>query len=682
MFVEFFGFKENPFSLSADFSFFKLDSTKQSIAKQVLLDIATNRELVTITGPSGVGKTLFLRYLSSILPSSMGRICLSVYGANYFERTRFIMERLAENNRLGKQSLVVVDNAHELEDDDLNLLLSLNAANHKDHPAFTILLCGLDTILAKLERKDFKTSVASHPVYTLPALNELEVKQYIDFRLLRAGYDCNQQDAVFSANAVTLIAEYSQGIPHSINLICGASLLMASLDDQTKVTEQYVLEALPNCLLSNENLLASRMLESVQPNSQRTCVLPFNRIQRNRFFRNNHLKPLSSRLSQAAYRLPKVTSNSKKTDHTIAGLPVEMALKLDNCALQRKFEVEALSGLAICLSILVCFLAVKTDYFAEDKTRNIATAFHVHADDNEKIATVSEVQAVEISDQPSLIGRGTQEQRIWPFPVETVRAELAEAQHAFRRTESERNVKLQEVGSIKSINQSGRSTVNQVLLVHGKSAESKTDRKKITISTLAAKTETKIGSLQTGNRVAGTQNVELITSDSNVGQKIKFKHASHPLTEIKKQPADSAALKFIAARNSSQTSLFIDEQEADVRNRSSSRLQLEKLGIDFSVESLLQACQAGNLQAVSLLLSAGIPAGVKDLRTGLTPLFEAAKYGRLQVVKTLLDKGAYADSKNYEGLTPLMIAIKNGNVPVIQTLLDSRAKPLAKDFKG
>jgi type II secretory pathway predicted ATPase ExeA len=68
MFTEYFGFKANPFGLSADFSFFRIDAPKQSICNDFIRDLEVGFSRFIVTGASVVGKTQLLRYFLTQLP--------------------------------------------------------------------------------------------------------------------------------------------------------------------------------------------------------------------------------------------------------------------------------------------------------------------------------------------------------------------------------------------------------------------------------------------------------------------------------------------------------------------------------------------------------------------------------------------------------------------------------------
>lgn len=90
------------------------------------------------------------------------------------------------------------------------------------------------------------------------------------------------------------------------------------------------------------------------------------------------------------------------------------------------------------------------------------------------------------------------------------------------------------------------------------------------------------------------------------------------------------------------------------------------------VTALMLAAKAGNMEMVNSLLSKGAQVNSKAAK-GNTALEYAALEGRLDVVKTLLDKGADINNKNDLGVTPLMCAVDKGHAAVVKELIAKSA---------
>ena len=61
---------------------------------------------------------------------------------------------------------------------------------------------------------------------------------------------------------------------------------------------------------------------------------------------------------------------------------------------------------------------------------------------------------------------------------------------------------------------------------------------------------------------------------------------------------------------------------------------------------------------------------IKDTAFGWTPLAWAARYGQVEVVRLLLDKGANVNTRDKHKSTPLQNAVQSGNLETMRLLLD------------
>jgi serine/threonine protein kinase len=97
---------------------------------------------------------------------------------------------------------------------------------------------------------------------------------------------------------------------------------------------------------------------------------------------------------------------------------------------------------------------------------------------------------------------------------------------------------------------------------------------------------------------------------------------------------------------------------------------------------LFDAAKNGHSEMVKSLLEAGAEVDSKDILEKQTPLSMAAKNGHLEVVKSLLQAKAEVDVKATYGKTSLSWAAMNGHLEVVKSLLQAKAEVDAKDIYG
>ena len=94
--------------------------------------------------------------------------------------------------------------------------------------------------------------------------------------------------------------------------------------------------------------------------------------------------------------------------------------------------------------------------------------------------------------------------------------------------------------------------------------------------------------------------------------------------------------------------------------------------------SIHTAAEAGNVGCVRRWLALGVSPNTRTLWYLNTPLIKASAYGRIRVVKLLLEKGADVNKHNEGGETPLHYAARHGHVKVMEILIDHDADPTKK----
>lgn len=145
---------------------------------------------------------------------------------------------LITNNRDGKDTVIIIDEAHIIKDEDvfeeLRLLLNFHL---RDRFLLTLLLFGQPELRQKIEdnkQLEQRIAIKCH----LESLNQEETKNYILHRLKVAG----RQEITFTEAAFKTIFDASGGIPRRINRVCDLGLLTGFIKKVSIIDEGIIKE--------------------------------------------------------------------------------------------------------------------------------------------------------------------------------------------------------------------------------------------------------------------------------------------------------------------------------------------------------------------------------------------------------------------------------------------------------
>ena len=243
MYEAYWGLKEKPFENTPDPRFLYHSEESTDVFTRLLYALNSNRGAAMLTGDSGCGKTLMARALVQSLnpentevamlpnpswsPDDFLREILYQLGEDSPLETRSqvvhrLHEVLYENYQAGKETLVLIDEGQLIEDpavfEEIRLVLNFQL---NDAFLITLLLFGQPALAKQVQAyAPLDQRIATRGV--LRPFAEEEMYEYITHRLRVAG----RQEPVFSADAVELIYQYSDGIPRKINNICDISLVI------------------------------------------------------------------------------------------------------------------------------------------------------------------------------------------------------------------------------------------------------------------------------------------------------------------------------------------------------------------------------------------------------------------------------------------------------------------------
>jgi len=255
MYLESFGLKKKPFSLTSDPSMLYFTDSHREALAVLCYGLLERKGLILLLGHAGTGKTTLLARAVLGLPPSrvqFASIVNPMISAPEFLETvllsfgireipaskpqllALLEKRLLECQMEGKIACLIVDEAHKLDIESLEEVRLLGNLEKRSEKLLQIILAGQSELAATMNRADciqLKQRVSLR--VALRPLAAADVSRYIACRWARAG---GQQRAPFSPQAVDLIARISEGIPRLINVVCDNALL-AAFGEQSQMVE-------------------------------------------------------------------------------------------------------------------------------------------------------------------------------------------------------------------------------------------------------------------------------------------------------------------------------------------------------------------------------------------------------------------------------------------------------------
>ena len=254
MYLDYWQLDAKPFEPSSDAQFAFAANSHQAALHKLRYAIENRRAAALLAGPAGAGKTLLVEslrrevgdayqpFVQVVFPQMSDRDLL-VYLAEHLgappadpqrhtieESLRRLEFILRDNVRRKRHAVIVVDEAHLLEDsglmETLRLLLNLTVDGR---PGFTLILVGQPNLLAMVARHGALDERLDIKVF-LSALTADETAAYVQHRLDAAG----ATREIFTGDAVETIYQLTGGVPRRINRLCDLALLVGYANgDQT-----------------------------------------------------------------------------------------------------------------------------------------------------------------------------------------------------------------------------------------------------------------------------------------------------------------------------------------------------------------------------------------------------------------------------------------------------------------
>jgi general secretion pathway protein A len=262
MYERFYGLKEKPFNNTPDPKFLLLTPSHREALAQLVYGVQEHKGFMVLTGEVGTGKTTLLRALMRRLDSTTAVSFLFNSTLSFDESLEYMLEDfgigkagetrvqrlislnnfLIERRRAGQNTVVIFDEAQNLEAGSLEHIRLLSNFETTTDKLIQILLVGQPELKQKLqlpELRQLKQRIGLRCVIT--PLQSEDVKDYVRSRLRVAGArDLN----LFADAALRRISEFTEGIPRVINTICDHCLLIGYADQTRRIDRSIVERAI------------------------------------------------------------------------------------------------------------------------------------------------------------------------------------------------------------------------------------------------------------------------------------------------------------------------------------------------------------------------------------------------------------------------------------------------------
>ncbi|HWQ53823.1 MAG TPA: AAA family ATPase [Bryobacteraceae bacterium] len=260
MYNAFFGFTEQPFNLSPDPTFLFRSAQHEEALANLVYGVQRRKGFIVLTGEVGTGKTMMLECLRDFLHAESIRFA-SLFNSRisvqqFFEMLAYdldlrcsrtsktevlfsLNQLLLERASAGETTVLIVDEAQNLEWDVLEEIRLLGNLENRAGKMLQIVLAGQPELDRKLEAPEFrqlKQRIALR--CALAPLSRGETAQYIDSRLAHAGLS---EQTVFAVRLLTEIHTRTQGIPRLINAVCD-NLLLTAFAVESRVATMEMLD--------------------------------------------------------------------------------------------------------------------------------------------------------------------------------------------------------------------------------------------------------------------------------------------------------------------------------------------------------------------------------------------------------------------------------------------------------
>jgi general secretion pathway protein A len=259
MYETYFGFREQPFSLTPDPRFLWLSDTHREGLAALTYGITRRKGFLLLTGEVGTGKTTLLRAaLGQIPPDTDTALVLNTIGVSPLDLLKLIAAEfglegklettadylialnrmLLSRLRAGRNTVLIIDEAQNLEAGALEEVRLLSNLETDTEKLMQIVLTGQPELLRKLSQpglRQLRQRIAVEH-HMLP-LTPNQIRPYLAHRIQVAG---GRYEEVFAPGVEATFFWFSQGCPRLISLLADRVLLAAYAKQLRPIPAEFV----------------------------------------------------------------------------------------------------------------------------------------------------------------------------------------------------------------------------------------------------------------------------------------------------------------------------------------------------------------------------------------------------------------------------------------------------------
>lgn len=257
MYEKYYKLKENPFQIVPNPKYLYFSPKHKNALAYLRYGLIQKAAFTLLTGEIGTGKTTIGLYFlnqyckaiktalisnTNVTPDQLLNLILKGFNLqpNGFDKVKnleILQLFLIENYFKKILSLLIIDEAQNLSEESLEEIRMLSNLQKDGKLLLQIMLIGQPELKALLKHPNLtKISQKISVSYHLTALSSFETREYITYRLKKAGCDLE----LFSREAKDLIYEKSAGIPRIINLVCDSALIYGFAEKLQSIDKRAV----------------------------------------------------------------------------------------------------------------------------------------------------------------------------------------------------------------------------------------------------------------------------------------------------------------------------------------------------------------------------------------------------------------------------------------------------------